>query len=92
MGHAYSVTKVIQIQIEKGRYKGIHNLIRIRNPWGGYHEWNGAWSDSSEEMASLTEPEKEDNGIVSEQDGEFFMSIQDVIKIEVFIFVYQLQK
>ena len=20
-------------------------LIRVRNPWGDSHEWNGAWSD-----------------------------------------------
>jgi len=22
-------------------------LIRVRNPWGDSHEWNGAWSDRS---------------------------------------------
>ena len=32
LGHAYTITKVLQIQIEKGPYSGIHNLIRIRNP------------------------------------------------------------
>ena len=85
LGHAYSITKITQIQINSGRYMGTHKLVRIRNPWGGCHEWNGAWSDSSEEMASLTETEKEENGIVTECDGEFFMSIDDVINIEVMI-------
>ena len=34
LGHAYTITKVMQIQIENGEYSGIHNLVRIRNPWG----------------------------------------------------------
>ena len=55
----------------------IVNLIRIRNPWGTT-EWNGPWSDLSEEY--LSENEKEKHGIVKENDGEFFMSIEDFQK------------
>ena len=82
-GHAYSVTGVFEIKINDGKYKGTHILVRIRNPWGGRHEWNGAWSDSSEEMASLTEAQRKEYGIVAEYDGEFFMPIEEVVKVTV---------
>ena len=83
LGHAYTITKVLQIQIEKGPYSGIHNLIRVRNPWGNEVEWNKHWSDFSEEMRSLSKEEKKLHGIIAEHDGEFFMSIEDVVQTEV---------
>jgi len=86
LGHAYSITKVSQIQIEKGPYSGIHNLIRIRNPYGNEVEWNKNWSDLSEEMKSLSKEEKKMHGIIAEHDGEFFMSIEDVVQTENFEF------
>ena len=55
-------------------------LFRIRNPWGNSKEWNGPWSDSSEELKALSEDEKTKHGIVKEHDGEFFMSVQDFQK------------
>merc|ERR1711862_358812 len=38
-GHAYSITKVIKVQIDTGRKSGLFPLVRIRNPWG--NEANG---------------------------------------------------
>ena len=43
-GHAYSVTAVRMLKLS--RFGGAKMcLVRIRNPWGNEHEWNGAWSD-----------------------------------------------
>ena len=55
-----------------------HNLVRIRNPWGNKAEWTGEWSD--EKMQSLPDNIKEEYGIVDEDDGEFYMSMKDVLK------------
>ena len=76
-GHAYSITKVIKVQIDTGRKSGLFPLVRIRNPWGNEAEWNGAWSDGSDEWLFVPEEEKINHGIVCEHDGEFFMSIKD---------------
>ena len=76
-GHAYSITKVIKVQIDTGRKSGLFPLVRIRNPWGNEAEWNGAWSDGSDEWLFVPEEEKLNHGIVCEHDGEFFMSIKD---------------
>lgn len=48
-GHAYSIQEVFEIDDENGRKV---RLLRIRNPWGKGNpvEWNGAWSDGSEEL------------------------------------------
>jgi hypothetical protein len=50
-GHAYSVTKVVLV--EAGEV--VHSLVRIRNPWGNDAEWNGPWSDGSEEWSGMSE-------------------------------------
>lgn len=63
-GHAYTVTKVLEVYDSQ--------LIRIRNPWGNEVEWNGAWSDESEEWNSIEEDEKADLGLVKRSDGEFW--------------------
>ena len=54
-----------------------HNLVRIRNPWGN-REWTGNWSD--EKIQSLPDDIKEEHGIIDEDDGEFYMSMKDVLK------------
>ena len=41
-GHAYSLINVAKA--------GGQKLLQLRNPWGA-HEWNGRWSDDSEEWA-----------------------------------------
>ena len=53
-GHAYSIIDVFSIDVEvtdeNDQTKSVtERLIRLRNPWGK-KEWNGAWSDGSEEL------------------------------------------
>ena len=79
-GHAYSVTKVLKAKIDTGRKQGLFPLVRIRNPWGEA-EWKGAWSDHSDEWIFVLEEEKIEHGIVFENDGEFFMSKEDFLKV-----------
>ena len=73
LGHAYTISKVVQVDNDV-------KLICIRNPWGNSKEWNGAWSDLSKELKSLSQDEKTKLGIVKDTDGEFFMSVQDFHK------------
>ena len=80
-GHAYSITKVVLANIDTGFRRGTVPLVRIRNPWGNEAEWNGAWSDGSEEWGLVPRVEKEDQGIVFDDDGEFFMSVDDFMKV-----------
>ena len=51
-------------------------LVRIRNPWGNEVEWKGAWSDGSDEWASVPDDQKEEMGLTFEEDGEFWMSFE----------------
>lgn len=59
-GHSYTVVHVKEISGFK--------LLALRNTWG-YHEWNGAWSDGSEEwetypdVAKALEVECVDDGL-----------------------------
>ena len=46
-------------------------LVRLRNPWGAT-EWNGAWSDSSSEWNQMSAAERNEFGLVVENDGEFW--------------------
>ena len=77
MGHAYSITAVKMVDLEK--LGGQIPLIRIRNPWGNQAEWKGAWSDSSREWTLLSESERQEHGITFDADGEFWMSFQDFV-------------
>ncbi|XP_065178959.1 calpain-5-like [Sycon ciliatum] len=79
-GHAYGITAVKIVKISEGIFssKKFH-LVRIRNPWG-QTEWNGAWSDGSDEWKNVSEKERKKLGIVFEDDGEFWMSYDDWIK------------
>jgi len=53
-GHAYSIIDVFSIDVEitdeNDQIVEKHEkLLRLRNPWGK-KEWNGAWSDGSDEI------------------------------------------
>ena len=78
--HAYSVTKVIEFEANGEK----HQLVRVRNPWGDrkgpWKEWKGAWSDKSPEWNALSDTQKNEIGLLIEDNGEFFMTYQDFIK------------
>lgn len=66
--HSYGI--ITGIDLDEGR------LVKIRNPWGK-GEWTGDWSDQS----SLWTPElREATGSKPEEEGVFWMTIQDLIK------------
>jgi len=79
-GHAYSITRIKNVDIQTQRVSGKIPLLRIRNPWGNEHEWVGAWSDRSQEWQYIPEGEKQELGLTFESDGEFWMSFQDFMK------------
>lgn len=73
-GHAYSVTRLAQVTFENN----MERLVRFRNPWG-LQEWNGAWSDKSKEWMSFSEDDRKKVGLTNEEEGEFWMRIEDVM-------------
>ncbi|XP_068130170.1 calpain-5-like [Hyperolius riggenbachi] len=79
-GHAYSVTAVKNITLHSGLLSLFRTrklrLVRLRNPWGS-GEWNGAWSDGSEEWKKVSQRERKKLGVTVDDDGEFWMSWDD---------------
>lgn len=76
-GHAYSITKIQMVDIVTPSSSGKIPLIRLRNPWGNEAEWNGAWSDQSQEWRFIPDDQKEELGLSFDSDGEFWMSYRD---------------
>jgi len=68
-GHAYTLLGVLTTS-------NGDKLLRIRNPWGA-GEWNGDWSDHS---AKWNDSLRLEMGCSSENDGVFFMCMEDVVK------------
>ena len=89
-GHAYSILDVFEIPKPKGRKRKISRLLRIRNPWGR-KEWNGKWSDDSNETQKNGERIEEilnkkyegtsEKIVLSQEDGTFLMCFSDFRKI-----------
>ncbi|XP_063595877.1 calpain-B-like [Penaeus indicus] len=77
--HAYSITRVTEVDIASAapKLQGKAELVRLHNPWGNETEWTGAWSDKSPEWATISLEEKKRLGLTFDDDGEFWMSIQD---------------
>jgi hypothetical protein len=72
-GHAYTILSTEEVDLKGKKIR----LIKLRNPWGSC-EWSGDWSDSSplwpkEIKEKLLGQEAEDNGV-------FFMSLDDFVK------------
>ena len=42
-GHAYSLLGAYAIKDSNGNV--VNRLLRIRNPWGNDHNYNGTWND-----------------------------------------------
>ncbi|KAH8849752.1 Calpain [Schistosoma japonicum] len=75
-GHAYSLTGIHCVH-----YRGKPTwLVRIRNPWGGIHEWKGAWCDGAPEWLEISKQERKDIQLKFAGDGEFWMSFEDFVK------------
>ena len=70
--HAYSITKVKNIK-DPNSNESIP-LVRLRNPHGNEEEWNGDWSDGSEQWNAISRRVKKKLGLEFESDGEFYMS------------------
>ncbi|XP_060856220.1 calpain-A-like [Metopolophium dirhodum] len=77
-GHAYSITRITYIPLPTSN--SIIPLIRLRNPWGDESEWNGRWSDKSEEWLNIPQQLKQSIGLKKEDDGEFWMPFEDFVK------------
>ncbi|XP_072842329.1 calpain-3 [Pogona vitticeps] len=73
--HAYSVTGLDETTFKGEKIK----LVRLRNPWGQV-EWNGAWSDRSNEWNVIDGTEKLRLQYRIAEDGEFWMSFQDFLR------------
>lgn len=71
-GHSYSVTKTYTM--------GTTKLIRLRNPWGDGIEWNGAWSDRSQEWQAIPKAQRKQLGLTIDNDGEFWMDFEDFLR------------
>ncbi|XP_053668063.1 calpain-B-like [Anopheles marshallii] len=78
-GHSYSITKVHTIVGLVSDADHIR-LLRVRNPWGTGVEWNGRWSDKSREWKSLKSAERKQIGLTLENDGEFWIELNDFMK------------
>lgn len=76
-GHAYSITKVVYLNISTPNVSGKIPLLRLRNPWGNEIEWNGPWSDGAPEWRYIVEEDKKKLGLIFDNDGEFWMSYKD---------------
>ncbi|XP_073214949.1 calpain-6 isoform X2 [Lepidochelys kempii] len=74
IGHAYSVTAVQKVRLGERLLFSFKSeklfMIRMRNPWGK-KEWNGAWSDQSEEWKKVSDSERKSLGLTVQNDGEF---------------------
>uniref|UniRef100_A0A8D0KQ20 Calpain 6 n=1 Tax=Strix occidentalis caurina TaxID=311401 RepID=A0A8D0KQ20_STROC len=83
VGHAYSVTAIRKLRLGERLIFSFKAeklfMIRLRNPWGK-REWNGAWSDNSEEWKKVSKSESKSLGLTLENDGEFWMTFEDWCK------------
>ena len=81
-GHAYGLIDVIHLKVEE---EGItKKLLRVRNPWGKC-EWNGQWSDYSEEIEKyesalyqyMEELPEDEKFSLQEEDGTFLIDFKN---------------
>lgn len=82
-GHAYAITDVRKVRLGHGLLAFFKSekldMIRLRNPWGE-REWNGPWSDTSEEWQKVSKSEREKMGVTVQDDGEFWMTFEDLCR------------
>jgi len=83
-GHAYALLDAFSFK-KKGKTKE-SRILRIRNPWG-FKEWNGKWSDESDELEENKEKLQEildkiyegtgEKVVLDAEDGTFLMCFSD---------------
>ena len=69
--HSYGIIKAARVIDKEGKTV---DLCQLRNPWGNF-EWTGRWSDNSTEW---TEDLRKELGVVSADDGLFWMDFEDL--------------
>ena len=83
LNHAYSLNDIMEIEDPYDKNRPLR-LLRLRNPWGN-SEWNGAWSDDSDEMKKYKKViEKyidslppDEQFTLGDNDGTFMMHYSD---------------
>ncbi|VDM99133.1 unnamed protein product [Thelazia callipaeda] len=95
-GHAYAVTAVRFIELDAINHSFLffpknkrQMMIRLQNPWGE-KEWNGPWSDGSQEWEQVTDEQKKELGITVNEDGEFWMPWDEFVRFFTDLSVCQL--
>ena len=90
IGHAYGISDMRKIKApfwkRNKRNPGEVILMRLHNPWGEV-EWNGAWSDKSEEWNKISESKRIKLGFKVADDGDFWMSFDDWVVFSTNTFV-----
>ncbi|XP_013878315.1 calpain-12 [Austrofundulus limnaeus] len=74
-GHAYAITDTDKVKAGQDEVL----LLRLRNPWG-FIEFCGSWSDKCKEWEVMEQSEKERIELKLQEDGEFWISIDDFSK------------
>lgn len=72
-GHAYAITAVVTLNVNGETVR----LVRCRNPWGNHVEWKGDWSDKDSIWQQLPLQDRQNLGLKSRADGEFWMTYED---------------
>lgn len=75
LGHSYAITAVKLLPVNNKE----HRLIRMTNPWRK-KEWNGKWSKFSSEWNLVSSKQKQKMNFTTEENGEFWISINDFLK------------
>ncbi|KAJ3287315.1 Calpain-6, partial [Borealophlyctis nickersoniae] len=77
-GRSYAILNVFTIKIRMSNMRRrTAQLVKLRNPWGMVN-FNGAWSVMSKEWQVVPKREMRRLGLVFEDEGEFFMSFEDL--------------
>uniref|UniRef100_A0A5S6QYS9 Calpain catalytic domain-containing protein n=1 Tax=Trichuris muris TaxID=70415 RepID=A0A5S6QYS9_TRIMR len=85
-GHSYAITEVKRLSLDsrfQSLFSSLFNtpekvmMVRLQNPWGE-KEWNGAWSDGAAEWNQISKDQQRELGLKIEENGEFWMSWEDL--------------
>jgi hypothetical protein len=85
-GHAYGIIDIFELpDPDMENERKTHRLLRVRNPWGTL-EWNGKWSDNSEEVLELYKDklqeyvnnlkDEDEKWKLTDDDGTFLINYQ----------------